>query len=408
MASTAIQTVPQIMAQLDTPAMRTELLKALPEDRRNVDRMLRVVHSLLQSKTDLSKCTANSIVGAVVECFQLGLEPGAIGHVYFVPYKSHCQLIVGYKGIMELGRRSGNISRFYADVVREGDAFEYELGTHQHLRHKPKPGNSGKIIHAYALAKQRDGEEVFKVIGSVEIAKALESSAAGQRGPWRDHEAAMWMKTAVRRLAPLLPQCVELQTAAALEDMAEAGKEQVFSTDFSQLIDVPAEVVNQEHAEKAAALRERARKAMAKSRARPAKNEPPPPDDDMPPIEEPRETVPLADEPGPDAAAVEGPSGEASLPFVRISDIAGLTEDGTRFCTRGFLRTMFPMRGKGKGWDLYVQETAAGGAKHKMTLWGSKPDWLETETTIVISEAYLKGQYADKWNVTIESLETAG
>jgi recombinational DNA repair protein RecT len=47
------------------------------------------------------------------------------------------KFIPGYRGLIVLARRSGEISNIYAEAVYEGDRFEVELGLTPKLLHVP-------------------------------------------------------------------------------------------------------------------------------------------------------------------------------------------------------------------------------------------------------------------------------
>ena len=74
---------------------------------------------------------------------QLGLEPGTLGYCYLVPYQNkktgqlEIQFQLGYKGILELVRRSGQVENIEARVVYEKDKFDFEYGLTPKLVHKP-------------------------------------------------------------------------------------------------------------------------------------------------------------------------------------------------------------------------------------------------------------------------------
>ena len=74
-----------------------------------------------------------------------------LGTAYFVPYLNRknrdkpvyeCQLIVGYRGMCTLARRSGEIVSIQAEVVRDGDEFELGTDWSPIFRHKPKGDTS--------------------------------------------------------------------------------------------------------------------------------------------------------------------------------------------------------------------------------------------------------------------------
>ena len=122
--------------------MGPEIEKALPKHM-DADRMARIALTTIRTNPQLLECTVPSLMGAVMQAAQLGLEPGLIGHCYFVPFwnnkkkQREVQFIIGYKGMIDLARRSGHIESIYAHCVYENDEFEYELGLHPKLVHKP-------------------------------------------------------------------------------------------------------------------------------------------------------------------------------------------------------------------------------------------------------------------------------
>ncbi len=76
----------------------------------------------------------NSMLSALREAATLGLEvDGVQGHGYLVPFydkksnSTKVQFMPGYKGLIELARRSGQVVSIDARVVYEGDLFEYLL-----------------------------------------------------------------------------------------------------------------------------------------------------------------------------------------------------------------------------------------------------------------------------------------
>jgi len=183
----------------------------------------------------------------VVEASQLGLEPdGVLGHAYLVPFNNRktgqreAQLIPGYKGLVELSRRSGNLSTIYAHVVHERDQYRFCYGLTPTLEHTPTgEPDPGPIVAAYAVAHLRDGGVQFEWLWKKEIDGIRAQSKAGSSGPWVTHYDEMAKKTALRRLCKLLPVSVELQRAVALDEMAEAGVPQRMDALAAASVDLP-------------------------------------------------------------------------------------------------------------------------------------------------------------------------
>jgi recombinational DNA repair protein RecT len=142
------------------------------------------------------------------------------------PFKGKAQLVIGYKGMNTLAARSGFTVQ--GEVVREGDAFDYELGDKGFVRHKPKLGNQGKIIAAWATASSMERPSIISVLGIDDIMaiKAKSPGASRSDSPWNDPKIgfpAMASKSAKRRLARAMPLNADprFHLAAAMEEAVE-------------------------------------------------------------------------------------------------------------------------------------------------------------------------------------------
>ena len=197
--------------------MKPEFDKALPAHM-NADRLARVALTTIRTTPKLLECSIPSLMGAIVQAAQLGLEPGLIGHCYIIPYGKEAQFIIGYKGMIDLARRSGNIESIYSHAVYEADEFDYELGLHPKLYHKPATGRRGKMIYVYAVAHFKDGGYQFEVMDMEEIEKRRSRSKAAKNGPWVTDFEEMAKKTVIRHMWKYLPISIEIQQQAAQDE----------------------------------------------------------------------------------------------------------------------------------------------------------------------------------------------
>lgn len=214
-----------------------QIQSALPRQL-TAERFTRVALTSLRKTPALLDCAPASVVGSIIQAAQLGLEPdGVLGQAYLIPYKGECQLQVGYRGFINLSRRSGEIKSFSPQIVREGDAFRYEYGTEAYLRHKPAEDNDeAPITHVYAVVEYTNGGTDFEVMSKVGVEKIRATSKAPNSPAWKEHWGEMAKKTVMRRLAKRLPMAAEesaLVKAAVLDEMADAG----VSQESSKLID---------------------------------------------------------------------------------------------------------------------------------------------------------------------------
>jgi recombination protein RecT len=222
-------------------------------------------------------------VGAVMNCAILGLEPNLMGHAYLVPYWNskqqayECQFQIGYKGYIELIRRTGAVSQVYARKVYANDLFVYLYGEQNTLVHLPfdmleyleipKPANgeggllpsltagaarlireraarqAGDVVKYYAAFKLKDGSFGFQVVTREQAlahAQKFSSSKSNGKlvGPWAEHFDAMAMKTAIKEMAKYMPISIELQEKLSLDHTVltparEPDEENIFDVAYT-------------------------------------------------------------------------------------------------------------------------------------------------------------------------------
>lgn len=191
----------------------------------SVDRFTRIVLTEARRTPRLLECDPRSVLGAVLLSAQLGIEPGPLEQAYLIPRRNRragtveCQFMIGYRGYLELARRSGELLTIDAQVVYENDEFEETHGLQPVLRHRPARTDRGKPIAAYAVALLKNGGHSFVVLSVDEIEQRRKRSAAGNDGPWSTDWAAMARKSAIRALAPYLPQTPEFAKAQQVDEV---------------------------------------------------------------------------------------------------------------------------------------------------------------------------------------------
>jgi recombination protein RecT len=244
LANRASQTAQQPQSPEQTIAaylkrMAPEIEKALPSHM-NADRMARIALTTIRTTPKLLECNMPSLLGAVMQAAQLGLEPGLIGHCYIIPYGREAQFIIGYKGMIDLARRSGNIESIYAHCVYEADEFDYELGLHPKLHHKPATGRRGEMKYVYAVAHFKDGGYQFEVMDKEEIEKRRSRSKAAKNGPWVTDYEEMAKKTVIRHMWKYLPISIEIQQQATQDEVVRKDITSEPVSVYSDAIDINA------------------------------------------------------------------------------------------------------------------------------------------------------------------------
>lgn len=199
--------------------LKPEIAKALPAHM-NAERMARIGLTVIRQTPALGRCEPASLLGALMTCAQLGLEPGPLGEAYLVPYGNQVTFIPGYRGLIKLAWQSGQLTSIAAHTVHANDEFDYEYGLDPKLVHKPALKNRGEVIAVYAAAVFKNGGSAF-IVMSIEDVEAIRTrSRASANGPWKTDYDAMARKTAVRQLIRWLPLSSELanvQTAAEVD-----------------------------------------------------------------------------------------------------------------------------------------------------------------------------------------------
>lgn len=227
-----------IAGLLIDPTIKQQIALALPKHV-TADRLARVALTEVRKNPTLAKCDQASFLGAIMQCAQLGLEPGgALGHAYLIPFENkrknihEVQFIMGYRGMIDLARRSGQIISLTARAVHERDHFQYRYGLDETIEHIPFAGNDrGVLMYVYAVAKLKDGGVQFEVMSRAEIENVRNESQGYKTAkrydrtdtPWIAHFEEMAKKTAIRRLFKYLPVSIEMQRAVGLDEQAESG-----------------------------------------------------------------------------------------------------------------------------------------------------------------------------------------
>ena len=229
-----------VLDKIGGPNFMAQLSVALPKAM-TPERLVRVVTTECRKTPALLNCNPESFLGAVLQCAQLGLEPGgALGHCYLLPFgngkakdgRPNAQLIIGYRGMIDLARRSGQIVSICAYTVHEKDHFEWRLGLDPDIQHVPSPeADRGKMTYVYAVAKLKGGGVQFEVMSRAEVEKVRKQSKAGSSGPWVTHFDEMAKKTVIRRLFKYLPVSIEAARAVEVDERADRG-EAVTPQDF--------------------------------------------------------------------------------------------------------------------------------------------------------------------------------
>lgn len=233
-------------------SMDTEIKKALPSVI-TPERFTRMVLSAISTSPKLAACTPKSFLGAMMSAAQLGLEPNTpLGQAYLIPYKNkgvdEVQFQIGYKGLIDLAYRSGEVELVQAHIVYENDEFEHEYGLEPKLVHKPADKDRGEPIKVYAMFKTKSGGYGFEVMSMDAVRQHAEKYSqaykSGYTSPWKTNFEEMAKKTCLKRVlkyAPLKSDFVrgivqdETIKTEISEDMYEVKNDVCFEADFAEV-----------------------------------------------------------------------------------------------------------------------------------------------------------------------------
>ncbi len=213
----------------------------------NPTRFLRAAFTEFSKTPALYECSTRSLLGALIQCAQLGLEPGVLGHIYLVPFRNRRRgtvevtVIPGYRGLLALARRSGEISTIHAHVVLAGDTFSFSYGIDPTLQHSPsaEPRAVTKdgvrveraMTYVYAACRLKDGGVQFEVMSRADVEAHRDRYAhVTPDSAWSTNFEEMALKTVLRRLCRLLPASTELQRAITLDSQARHAEPQNLAT----------------------------------------------------------------------------------------------------------------------------------------------------------------------------------
>ena len=208
--------------------MHTQIEKALPSVI-TPERFTRIALTAYSRNEKLQECTAESFLGSMMQAAQLGVEPNTpLGQAYLIPYRNkgvmEVQFQLGYRGMIDLAYRSGEVQNIQAHEVYENDTFEYELGLEPKLKHIPALKDRGEVILYYAVFKLTNGGVGFEVMSKEDVeAFAKKKSKTYVTGPWQSDFDAMAKKTLVKRLLKFAPLKSDFVRAVTADETIKSG-----------------------------------------------------------------------------------------------------------------------------------------------------------------------------------------
>jgi recombination protein RecT len=225
-------------------------------------KVFQVLSSTINNNPQLLVCSTRSVLESVMRCVALGLTPSDIdglGQCWIIPYGKTATFVMGYKGALELARRSGQIRDVKTSAVYVGEAFSHTAGSNESISHIPNytlDRSAEMLTHVYVIVRLVNGGIHMEVMGKSEIDAIRNASQAYKYAtskgikntPWVTDYEAMARKTIINRIKPYLPMTPEIRTFWRDEEES-AVKENPFNNFFAnrpQTTFVDAEVIGGE------------------------------------------------------------------------------------------------------------------------------------------------------------------
>lgn len=174
-----------------------------------VKKFMRTVVGAVQNNPDILKCTKDSIMSACQKAAQDGLVIDG-REAALVKFGNAATYMPMVAGILKKLRNSGSLSTIDAVIVCEKDDFSYNPGTGELVHNPDWFGDRGVAIGVYAIAVLKDGGKQIAILNKVQLEKIRQVSRSKDRGPWKDWKEEMWAKSALRKLAKLLPSSADV------------------------------------------------------------------------------------------------------------------------------------------------------------------------------------------------------
>lgn len=229
--------------------MEPAIKRALPSVM-TPERFTRIAVSALSTTPKLAQCDSMTFIGAMMTAAQLGLEPNTpLGQAYLIPFyngkgkRMECQFQLGYKGMIDLAYRSGQISSIQSHVVYENDTFEYSFGLEPTLKHVPAIRERGTPVAVYAVFKTKDGGFGYEVMSWEDaMAHGRKFSKSFGSGPWQTNPEEMAKKTVLKRVLKYAPLSSEFVKGSVADGTV---KDQI----ADDMTDIPSLIIDEDTGE---------------------------------------------------------------------------------------------------------------------------------------------------------------
>lgn len=183
--------------------------------------------SIVNNNSHLAKATNTSVLNAAMKAATLDLpiDPN-LGFAYIVPYGSEAQFQLGYKGLIQLAQRSGQIVKLNAGEIYASQFKGYNPLTEDlEVDMTALPKANEEVAGYFAFMRLSNGFEktLFWTKDRVLAhGKKYSRSFSGKSSPWQTDFDAMARKTVLKQLlSTYAPLSIEMQQAI-IEDNVDS------------------------------------------------------------------------------------------------------------------------------------------------------------------------------------------
>lgn len=230
---TVAKKLPEVITRIDQSEVRIQELLPPGLDAKRVVRLAKLA---IHANPGLLKCKPVSVLEAVLQASQLGLEIGSpIGGAHLVPFGQDCQLVIDYRALIRLALQGGSCRKVVARAVYADDHFEILQGSEERLVHVPYRGNDPRldenITDFYAIATLEPGITLHEWRPRSFVDGIRGRVREGNQSPWKSDYAAMGKKTLVKQLVRWLDVSPRLATALEFDNRGEGYSAGQLDTD---------------------------------------------------------------------------------------------------------------------------------------------------------------------------------
>lgn len=188
----------------------------------------------------LANCSAASIVNALIGIAQLDLNPDKnLGQAYLVPYGNAVQLQIGYRGFVQLLFRAGWLVKAFPvystdQFSIEFDGWDNKVSFVPDLDGREEDNNNWvyqNIRGVFVVARNSTTGDEYSDFVSKKIIEKSRMKSQNQKNAtkpeyiWADWYAEMAKKTAIKKLAKMLPLCDDRASyGIRFDDKGEIGE----------------------------------------------------------------------------------------------------------------------------------------------------------------------------------------